>query len=350
MSKRPTSRDVARLAGVGQATVSRAFSGGGPVNPETRRRVLEAASTLGYQPNAAAAAFNSGTFGCVALLTGTDITRSLMPPMTLRAIDSTLAAQGLHLAMAQVPDEQLTDRTFIPKILKSWMADGLLINYNALIPPMMRRLINENRLPSMWINSDQPTDCVRPDDVQAGQLATEVLLAQGHRRIMFLQPGFERQDGKVIPRRYHHSVADRLAGYEAAMRDAGLVSATETVEVETGSVEHLVQIGELLAARQHESAPTAFIVYNQQLVGSFALVASQIGCRIPADLSLITFSNEFQPGGSLPADAVQLPDAEVGRVAAQRLIAKIEGPGDPLDPVVLPVRYVPGLTCRPPAV
>jgi LacI family transcriptional regulator len=314
----------------------------------TRKKVLDAARTLGYQPNAAAAAFNSGSFGCVALLTGTDVTRSLMPPMTLRAIDSALAEHNLHLTMAQVPDEQLSDARFVPKILKSWMADGLLINYNAHIPDMMRRLIAENRLPSMWLNSDQPADCVRPDDVSAGRLATQTLLDLGHRRIAFLQPGFERRAGRVTPRRCHYSIADRIAGYEAAMIDAGLTPNVDTLEVERDTVEHLVQIGEILVRRRDSDAPTAYVIHNQQVVNAFAFVAAQTGCHIPADLSLITFRNEFLPGGSLPADAVQLPDADIGQRAVDCLVEKIQCGCAPLKPQLLPVKYVPGLTCRAP--
>lgn len=322
------------------------MSGTGPVNEATRRRVLEAARKLGYQPNAAAASFNSGTFGCVALLTGMEVTRSLTPAMTLRAIDSALAELGMHLTLAQVTDEKLSDERFVPKILKSWMADGLLITYNARVPATMRRLIDENRLPSVWLNSDQPTDCVRPDDQQAGQLATEVLLHNGHRRIVFLEPGSERRGGVVTPRRWHYSVAERFAGYRDAMTNAGLTPQTVTVEINQDSTEHLVQIGELLANRGQPDAPTAFVVYNQALLGSIAMVASQIGCHIPEDLSLITFVNEFRPAGSLPADAIQLPDTELGQVAVEMLIEKIRTQRGPSQPRLLAVKYVPGLTCR----
>lgn len=322
------------------------MSGAGPVNQATRKRVLEAARKLGYQPNAAAAAFNSGRFGCVALLTGTDVTRSLTPAMTMRAIDSALAERGLHLTLAQVTDEKLSDKRFVPKILKSWMADGLLITYNARIPRTMRRLIDDNRLPSVWLNSDQPTDCVRPDDQQAGRLATEVLLEKGHRRIAFIEPGSERRNGVVTPRRCHYSVADRIAGYRAAMTDAGLTPQTLTLEINQGSTEHLVQIGELMANRIQPDASTAYVVYNQALLGSFAMVASQIGCHIPRDLSLITFINEFRPAGSLPTDAVQLPDTELGRVAVETLVEKIRSDGAPSEPRLLPAKYIPGLTCR----
>lgn len=343
---RPTSRDVAKLAGVGQATVSRAFAQGGMVNEATRQRIFKAARHLNYIPNTAAAAVNSGSFGCVAMLTGTDVTHSLMPLLTFRAIDSALAERNMHLTFAQLPDDKLSDSAFVPKILKSWMADGLLINYNARIPERMRQLIDRNQLPSVWINSDHEHDCVRPDDLQAGRLATQTLLEMGHRRIMFIQPGQLRDGGDVVPRHYHYSVADRALGYQQAMREAGLTPQLETLYLEFHENSHLIRVAEILKNRGRDDSPTAIVVYNHELVSAFFFVGSQVGCDIPADMSLMTFTNEFRPGGGVPLDSVRLPDTQIGRAAVDLVLDKITRGVGPVEPKIIPVSYEPGFTCR----
>lgn len=339
---RPTSRDVAKRAGVGQVTVSRAFTGKSPVAEETRQKIMAAARELGYRPNAAATAMSSGRFGCAALLTGIDLSLNLLPQRTLDAIEAGLAEHDMYAAFARLPDEKLTDASYVPRILRSWMADGLLISYNARIPTAMVELIEEHRLPAVWINSKHEHDCVRPDDFLAGRLATRRLIELGHRRIAFLRPGKPDAQGNLLPSLNHYSATDRFAGYEYEMQEAGLVPRAHTIYVEYEHDDHLAGVKRIL---EMDERPTGLVVNNEALAPTVCFLASQFGLAVPSDLSVITFAHEFVLGGSLPVDAVRLPDAAIGQTAVRQLIEKIENSKVVTDATVLPVKYVPGHTC-----
>ena len=197
----------------------------------------------------------SGKFGCVAPLVSNWHQRVYLTQGLLRGICAQLAEHDMHLTIAQLPDEQLTAEGVVPKILRQWMVDGILIEYIAGIPQRMVDLIHQYSIPSVWINSKQPADCVHPQDFEAGQQATQRLLAFGHRRICFVNFSYPREDDLAD---LHYSQADRQAGYEHAMRQAGLVphvvAPTDTSHRGDLAIECLKQ----------PNRPTGIVAYDQR--------------------------------------------------------------------------------------
>ena len=185
--------------------------------PETRERVLRAAAQLGYRRNSAAKAMRSGRFACAALVLSDNPWRSTLFREQVAGMDHALTAAGMHLAHALIPEHDLREHGRVPKILGELMADGLLINYTTGIPPALDRVMAKHHLPAIWMNVRRDRDCVHPDDEGAGRLATEHLLALGHRRIAYVD--YCHATGQPDQ---HYSAADRQTGYAAAMRAAGL--------------------------------------------------------------------------------------------------------------------------------
>ena len=331
-----TIKQIAAHSGLSLQTVSRILNNReGQYRPETRRRVLEAAQHLGYLPNSSARAMRTGSFGAVALLLGSDPISSLLPALLLDGIFEGLEEQGLHLTVTRLPDQNLTDEGFVPKILREWGVDGLLVNYNTDIPPQMVALIDQHAVPAVWINSKQDHDCVYPDDVAGGRQAAEHLLDLGHRRITYLN----------FFQGAHYSSVDRCRGYREAMRAAGLPAPpAHTISAPAG----FPDLDSLTEWLRRGDRPTAVIAYTPDVTAPLLYAAAAAGLSVPHDLSVITFNDSNRAGVGRPVDAVLLPEHRMGAVAVEMLTDKIEDRTRCLPPCALPFTLAAGFTSAPP--
>ena len=248
--------------------------------------------------------------------------RSGLPEALLRGIHDALDAHGLHLNVAFLPDERLVDAAYVPRILREWTSDGLLVNYNKLLPPGLERVLAESRVPAIWVNHKRPTDACHPDDHAAGRDATRSLLALGHRRIAYCSFSY-RLDS------LHYSETDRRQGYLDAMAEAGL----EPLAVDRYSYPAADYGARATVWRRilepPRRRPTAVVVYGATAAISIVRAADVLGLAIPGDLSLLTFGGAAVYVGQ-ELDTWLVPEVEMGRQAVEMLLAKIALPGDRL--------------------
>lgn len=322
-------RQVAKEAGVSVGTASQLLHRDDPrYSPTTRDRVRAVAQRLGYRVNTSARAIRQKRFGCISLLLSTVQFRSILPGELLDGIHDALAARGLHLNVCKLPDAKLVSEGFVPKLLRESLSDGLLINYNAEIPPAMIELIQRYRLPAIWLNSRQAQDCVYFDDAQGAALAVQYLLDQGHRRI-----GYARFTGQS-----HYSAADRAAGYRAAMTRAGL-ACDELLDEDIADHRYLEASWQWLA-RPHRL--TAVLAYTPETLWQLHRVATErLGLRVPEDLALISFSPVPIQHAGLRMPTVLLPERAMGERAVELLVQKIQKPAAAFGPVALPCELRP---------
>jgi LacI family transcriptional regulator len=305
-----------------------------PISPATRERVLQTARDMGYRPNRSARAIQSGKFGCVALLGSTVSKRSVLPNLLRDGILDALAEHDLHLLMARLPDTTLTDENFVPSILREWAADGLLINYNTDVPAEMEVLLEENRLPCIWVNARRQMDAVFPDDKGAARDAMERLFALGHKRISFVQ----------YTDVTHYSSLDRENGYREAMAERGLVP--RVICPERGLIS-LPEAEEVLRLPD-EQRPTAFLCYAPEAAATLMYAAAKTGLSVPEDVSLMTFYERPYTATGQAVDAMTLPEYQMGRFSVEMLLQKIADPAVPLAPRALQCPYGEGQTLAPP--
>jgi LacI family transcriptional regulator len=332
---RVTVSQVAQAAGLSQPTVSQILSGKGQrYHPDTRQKVHDTARQLGYRVNTAARSMRTGRFDAIALVLGVRGFCSSLPPELLGGIHDATGPAQLNLIVARFNDEQLTDSDHTPHLLATLSADGLLMNYTHAVPDRVHDLLGESGLPAVWINTDRPTCCVRPDDQQAGVAATQQLLERGHRRIAYID--FTPDVG---PMGHHYSVAARAAGYAAAMRDAGATATRYNHDTwDGGSPDLFVQ--QLLS---RPDRPTAFVGYGERSIHAIHLAARGLGLAVPDDLSLIKFSSRRDGYSSM-----LIPEQQVGRRAVQMLQVMIDDPSVKPDAVAIPFDFDAGKTIGPP--
>ncbi len=316
-----TSLEVARLAGFSQPTVSQVLNGKGErYSDATCKAIRDAASQLGYRPNAAARAIRSQTSSTVALIVGTHPGRSTLPTPMLRGIQLALKAQDMSLMLVSLDDDALGDADQLPRILREVLCDGLLIAYTHGLPQSMLDAIKRYHIPAVWINTHLDTNCVRPDDYNAGRQAVEHLIRLGHEKILYLN-----FNAGVDGEHDHYSVSHRLAGYRDGMRHADLEPIWLPGD-KRGFVPWELRLPMSRQILAGPDRPTAVVAYSDSSSVPMCVAAAERGMRLPEDLRFVDFANECH---QLPpfADHMVVPSQQVGLEAASRLFELIKQPG-----------------------
>lgn len=304
------------------------------VGKATAERIRQAAREAGYRTNLAAQTMRTGKFNALGLLLSTSHSRSLLPGPLLDGILDCADAHDLHLTVSQLPDAKLQSGAEVPKILRQWLVDGLLINYNSEIPEPMLDLLSRDDTPAIWINSKQPADCVHPDDLGAARIATERLIALGHRRIAYA----------IYASWNHYSASDRSIGYTLAMSAAGLPAEIITADL------HMPELVEHAAQRLRKpDAPTAILLYAPRTLSAFHKAARNLGLD-PGQITLAVFNDRVFEDADTQFPTFVIPERAMGEAAVNMLVKRIADPAKHLPPLALPFEWCgPELAPPPPA-
>ncbi len=318
---------IARKLNLSQRTVSLCLAGSDRVADQTRKRVLKAAAELGYRPNRSALSMRSGRFNGIALLQSTNQQLSYLPGGLLAGIQDGLAQRKMHLVLAALPLETLEDEESLPVVLSEWLVDGFLVNYAYGFSPRFADIIEQNRSPSIWLNTKRPFACVYPDDYGAGRKITGHLLSLGHRRIDFF--AHRTLDD-------HFSVTDRYNGYELAMNNAGLQARRHVIGGDVNWRDVRTGIAIVKQFMTGPDRPTAVVCYEEFEAVRIVLAAGELGLQIPRDLSIVAFHEGEICSSGVPITTMAIPEFEMGQKAMELLTARIEDKSVALPPISMP--------------
>jgi len=335
--RRATIRDVAVAAGVSVGTASKALNGQGKLRSATIERVLQAAERLGFAPNTLAQALLAGRSFTVGLITTDSFGRFSIPVM-LGAEDA-LGTGQVSVFMCDTRDDPERERRYV-EMLWARRVDGLIVTGRRIEPrPPVPALPGIPVVYAMTQPAGNGAPAVLPDDERGGQVAAEHLLAIGRRRIAHI----------AGPERF---LASRLraAGFTAALAQAGVEPCGDIRYGEWTEHWGREAAGLLLADR-----PDAIFCGSDQIARGVTDTLRAVGRRVPDDVALVGFDN-WEPmavGALPPLTSVDMCLEEVGRVAAQRLLAAIAGEPD-VEQAVEPghdgslARRAPGVHTVPP--
>jgi len=327
-----TLRDVARVAGVHPATVSRALNEEtrGLVNEETARRVLRAAEKLGYQPNPIARGLKTNQSYTIGVLIP-DLTNPLFPPI-LRGIEDRLEIAGYTPLIANTdndPERELLDS----QTMRARQVDGI-IAATARRDHRLHDALLEAGIELVLVNRRQeelPVSSATADDRMGMRLSVEHLASLGHRRIAHLAGPLDYSTG-----------LDRYEGFHEAMRAAGLEPDPEIVLVAEAFTESegARLCGQLISdGRQF----TAVAAANDLLaLGCYDVFADR-GVSCPEDISVVGFNDmPFAARFNPPLTTIHIPHYEIGKAAAELMLERLQdGESQPRD-----IRLEPSLTVR----
>jgi len=318
--------DVAALAGVGVATVSRVMNGSAQVRPATRDRVLEAIRTLNYRPSSVARSLS---------LQRTMVVAALLPWFTnpsavqrVRGIVEGLSSSLYDLMVFDIESEDRQRRAF-ELFDRGDRADGLLV-VSTLPPEQEVERITAARIPCVLVDAVHPAlPSIAVDDVGGGELATRHLIELGHRRIALI--------GDTPPEFRFDWSRDRTRGYERALRQAGIAVRPEYVREGT----RLLHVARGIAAELLSLAerPTAiFAASDTQALGALE-AARGLGIRVPDELSVVGF-DDIEVASYVGLTTVRQPLAESGRRGAELLLRALAGRPVDLRTELLPLELV----------
>lgn len=330
---RPTSRDVARHAGVSQATVSLVLGGKwqGRVSPSTAESVRDAARALGYRPNLAARSLRLGRTR-TALLVVPALTHDYFA--WVHAGASRVAAEH-DFGVVLYPSPEGTGPTVDPFGSASAALDGVIASSMA---PEALAALGEGELPLVMLDSDpqagRAAATVNIDIADGMRQAAGHLIGLGHRRLAHLAADVDTWTFGVRARALEQAVA---AADGVTMRtEAGDLSVEAALRAAT-------------RALSSEPRPTAVICDDDLLAAGACKAARRLGLRVPEDVSVTGFDDLSLATALEPElTTVRLPAEEVGAEGMRALLDVLAGrsPGTP----VLPVRLVRrGSTAEPPA-
>lgn len=223
----PSAHDVARLAGVSQAAVSRAFTPGASIAEATRGKVLQAAESLGYRPNLLARSLIKGESGIIGVVAGDLSDQNI--GSTLDVLCTRLAEADKHILMFTVQENVHADKQ-VEDLLK-YRVDALLLMETSLSTKLAERCHKEG-IPVIFFNRQfgrtrKFTTVVGNNRKGARQIA-EHLLQQGYRRLALIA-GSERSP---TTRDRESAFTDYLAkrGLPRPLREVGLCRRDATIE------------------------------------------------------------------------------------------------------------------------
>ncbi|MBB6730006.1 GntR family transcriptional regulator [Cohnella zeiphila] len=243
-------------------------------------------------------------------------------PSIVRGVEAALKDRGYRLLLSSTDNRKDRERESLEMMLGQGVS-GLIVeptrsaegnpNFGTYMA------LQYHGIPLLMINERYPDldcPCVKLDDEAGGHLATEHLLAAGHRRIA----GFFKTDDM--------QGVQRMKGFVKAFRDRGLaVDPNHIVRYSTEEREDRPHAALREMLRRPEP-PTALVCYNDQLAVALLDVVREAGLRVPEDLAIVGYDDSFLATATeIKLTSVTHPKAEMGEKAAHLLLAMLENGG-----------------------
>jgi DNA-binding LacI/PurR family transcriptional regulator len=328
----PTVKEVARLAGVSTATVSRVMSGTGGVRKELERRVQGAAQKLGYQPNPAGRSLRIRSTRTIGMVFP-DIENPFYASV-ISGAEEVLQSAGYSLLLANYGEDPARENIQLTNLRAEHVA-GILFaasckpsaDYKSLLSAGIS-LVAVSRIPD-GLNVDLAT----VSNQEGARQAIEHLIRLGHRRIGLI-------DGPVAV----STTRERHAGYAQAYRDAGLSAPPELV-VYTDFF-HPRAGFEAVSKLLNGNRPTAILVVSNNMVLGALEALRERGLDVPSDMAIVGFGDT--PSAALlrsPLTVVSQPAREIGAAGARLLIERLQHPDRARRSIVLDTQLIVRESC-----
>ncbi|MHA7269529.1 LacI family DNA-binding transcriptional regulator [Arthrobacter sp. HLT1-20] len=303
-----TSRDVARLAGVSQPTVSRALRGDPKVTAETRERVAAAALALSYVPSQLGRSLSTQATKRVGIVA--DLGNPLYP-LIVPPIHDALAARGYRMVLLAERDDDSSG--YSPLLDRS--VDGVLLTTTRQKSTLPFEL-HQRGIPMVMLNRIGgiiDTDSVVADNFDAGRVAVTILTAVGHRDIGMLAGPVETSTS-----------SDREAGVREALADAGIPLRQNNVV--RGWFGHDSGDAGMRKLMSQEHPPRAVICVSDSVAIGALNAAHDLGLRVPEDVALVGVDNVPTASWSIcNLSTVSIPLPEMAKDAANLLVDRMTG-------------------------
>ena len=319
-----TSHDVARLAGVSQATVSRALRAVSGTSPETIMKVREAARALGYVPSDTGRALSTRTTRCIGVVAG-ELTNPFYPEF-LQPIRDRLEERGYRMLL--IPDSPESPVTL------TRMADGTFdgaIVATAEIGSRLPADLATRHVPLVLANRvtyGPHADKCHFDNAEGAAAAAAHVLDFGHRRIGLICGPHETSTGR-----------ERENAYLDALRAAAAPVSADLVTHGAFTFETGYQSA--MSMLTSERPPTALLCGNDVIAIGACNAIAHLGLQVGRDVSVVGFDDiSMASWDTWSLTTVRCDLSDLAAESVRMILARIEDPNRPLQEVTLPTRLV----------
>jgi LacI family transcriptional regulator len=330
-----TSEEVAKLAGVSRATVSRALNGSARVSAEAKERVHAAITALGYEP---------------------DVVAQSLVRQRSRVIAVSLFPESNELPLSHLGQ---TAHYFYLGVLENIEREAVSLGYDLLLPSytygkspnnyirslQTRRVAgcimlhaSDSRIRALT-HSDIPTvfidrmvqgshaSYIKSDNIDGARQAVEHLVSLGHRRIAFLTGSTTDLSG-----------LERLLGCQQALAQASIAPDAGLIRQTGWNIDEAYEAAKVLLAERRDF--TAIVAGSDLMAMGILRALVEDGLRVPDDVSLVGFDDiDLSQYTIPPLTTVRQDRVAMGSGAVQRLIALMEGTGE-TSPLILPTQLI----------
>lgn len=324
--------DVARMANVSTATVSRVISNAGTVKKETAEKVLEAIKKLNYQPNMLARQLRRSETKTI-LVVVPDITNTFFSAV-LRGIESVAIENGYQVLLGDARNNVETETSYLT-ILGQKKADGLILLTARTDQKILEELSQDYPVVlacEYYEGTVLPT--VSIDNVSSARKATEYLISLKHNRIGHISGPLNVVVGR-----------DRCKGFHQAMSKHGIPVDPSLVQEGEFSFESGFNL--MMKFLSLEEPPTAIFAGNDEMAMGAVKAAKSKGFRVPEDLSVvgfddIKFASIFEPA----LTTIAQPTFDMGQKAMHLLLRLINNEELEKDQFILPDNLIVRESCK----
>ncbi len=334
MKSATTAHEVARLAQVSQSAVSRTFTAGASVSEETRTKVLAAAKTLGYRPNALARSLITRRSHIVALVMS--YLENQFYPLVIEKLSQQLQKQGYHVLMFI---SEMDEADAVLTEILQYQVDGIVMASTMLSSALADTcahagvpVILFNRIADTGEHTRADTSSVTSDNYSGGRMVASLLLERGHQRIAFLA-GLENSSTNL----------ERERGFTAVLDEAG--QQLHSRAVGHYSFERAQQAARTLFATR-DRPDAVFVANDHMAIAVMDVLRLELKLRVPEDVSVVGFDDVPQAAwGSYSLTTVVQSVEDMVGATVDLLYSQMQGETGPRN-VVVPCRLVERLSVR----
>jgi LacI family transcriptional regulator len=332
-----TMKEIAKKLGVSVSTISRALQDSPELHIETKRKIVEMAKEMNYQPNLLAQSLRISRTKTLGVIVPEIISHFF--GSCVSGIQDTANSRGYNVMICQ-SNESIEQEKANIKSLVSSQVDGLLISLSRETNQYEHLYeLYDREIPFVLfdrVNEDIPVSKITFNDVGGAYQITKHLLGTGCRRIMFVSGPEDLYISKK-----------RKEGYLRALAEFGIEENQELIKITDLTTQGNIQVAEEIASMNPR--PEAVFCMIDPVAVDVLTVWKNLGIKIPQEISLAGFTNN--PTSAVvepPLTTVSQPGYEMGKLSVTHLLDQLDGVAsdDPIS-IVLETTLVPRKSTKP---
>lgn len=315
--------DIAREANVGIGTVSRVLNNSANVTSQTRERVITIARRLNYQPHAFAQALARKRSNTLS---------AIIPFFTnyffievLQGVQETLTSLGYDLIIHGANSQDQVDE-YLQRSMRKGRVDGTLL-FSLELSESNAEEILERKIPLVLVDTFHPKfDSIRVDNAMGAKIATEHLIALGHRSIGMINANLKSAPAKERLSSFRRTAAE----HGLSINDDLIVNSSDTKNDGFSRESGYHSMKEFIA--RGTALPSAFFVSSDiQAIGVLAALR-EAGIRVPEDMAIVSF-DDVELAKNFDLTTMSQPMFKMGELAVKKMLERIENPNAPVTSV-----------------